>query len=183
LTPGARRQQIALVGIGDAGSAAQVLVAAAQAQQERGKRVLMVDLTSSGALDRVRLPPGLVTYRPQARTTPSSGALRLAASATSEVPVGDPRHEDWTHADVVLVLGEIELGVGTEHLAAWAEQAVLLVRAGQVTAEFLRSTARTMAMTGPEAVFAMLAHADVTDQSVGLPPSHARDEPRERAGG
>ena len=90
-------------------------------------------------------------------------------------------HEEWVAANVVLVLGEIELGVGAGHLSTWADQAVLLVGAGKATAEFLRSISRMLTRSGPTLEFAMLVGADRTDESLGAAARVAADEPQRQA--
>ena len=79
------------------------------------------------------------------------------------------------------MLGEIELGIGTGHLSIWADEVVLLVRAGKATAELLRSVSRMLTRSGPTLEFAMLVGADRTDESLGVPRRVAVDEPHRQA--
>jgi capsular polysaccharide biosynthesis protein len=173
------RAQLALLGAGDPRAAATVLKRAAHDLQDRGENVLMVDLTSTGWLDRDGLDGALKVYRPGGRRPElTAGPLSLVASMPPQTPHLNPRHQQWNQADVVLVLGEVELGVGTSYLNEWADRAVVLVGAGRVSAEFVRSTGRLLARSGPSLEFAMLVGADSTDESMGdpIPETHHREQ-------
>jgi capsular polysaccharide biosynthesis protein len=174
------RVGVALLGIGDLRSAATVLVAAARILQDAGDDVFLVDLTREGWLTQAT-PAGLPVHHPQEREGPTYGRLSLATSADNGPAADDPLHEAWVAADVVLVLGEIELGVGAGHLSIWADEVVLLVKAGKATAEFLRSVSRMLTRSGPNLEFAMLVGADHTDESLGVPRRVATDEPHRQA--
>jgi capsular polysaccharide biosynthesis protein len=183
LTPIGRadREALALLGVGDMPSAARVLCAAAQHLESLGNRVFLVDLTIGGWLMKEGCGPAdLPVYRPQEHVGPVRGQLRVASSADTGPAHDDPLHEGWMSAEVVLVLGEVELGIGSGHLSLWADRCVLLVAAGKTTAELLRSIARTLMRGGPTFEFAMLVGADKTDQSVGLPRRVEVDEPQRR---
>jgi capsular polysaccharide biosynthesis protein len=176
------RMSVALVGVGDLRSTATVLVGAARRLQESGDGVFLVDLTREGWLTRVGRD-SVHVYRPQEREGSAHGRLRMVSTAQIGPAPGDPLHEAWADADVVLVLGEVELGVGTGHLSAWADRVVLLVRAGKATAELLRSISRMLTGSGPDFEFAMLVGADRTDESLGVPRRAAFEEPQRRARG
>jgi hypothetical protein len=175
----ADRTRLALIGIGDLRSAAQVLVHAAHKYHEQGERIVLVDLTNDGLLQR-HASDELPVLRPEARPGTTTGQLSVISTMDDAFPKGDPRAEQWRRAGLVLVLAEIELGVGVRHLATWADRAVLLVGAGKVTAEYLRSTARLFASAGPKLEFAMVVGADRTDESVGVPRPEAHEQQRER---
>jgi len=161
--------RLALLGVGDLRAAARVLVRAAHDLQDRGENVLLVDLTSMGWLDRDSRDEQLTIHRPEGRRPElTAGPLTLATSMSTLTQLGS-RSPHGSQADVVLVLGEVELGVGTSYLGEWADRAVLLVAAGRVTAEFLRSTRRLLDRAGTSLEFAMLVGADTTDESVGDP--------------
>jgi capsular polysaccharide biosynthesis protein len=180
---GSSREGIALIGVGDLPSAASVLLAAARHLKASGDRVFLVDLTTQGWLMKKvgRASDDLPVHRPQEHGGPTSGRLSIASSADTGPPEDDPLHEEWDAADVVLVLGEVELGIGSGHLGIWADRCVLMVGAGKATAELLRSVSRMLTRSGPPLEFAMLVGADRTDQSLGLPRRVAVDEPQRRA--
>jgi len=175
------RTRLALVGVGDLRAAAKVIWRTARQCQEQGERVFLVDLTSAGLLRR-RSSDELPVLWPESRPGTASGRLSVISSVADALPVGDPRAEQWRRATVVLVLGEVELGVGNRHLAMWADRAVVLVGAGRVTAEYLRSTSRLFASSGPPLEFAMVVGADHTDESLGVLQGEVRKDQQRRAG-
>jgi capsular polysaccharide biosynthesis protein len=171
------RRRLALVGVGDLRAAAAVLARTGRHFQEQGDRVLLVDLSSSGLLRRYE-SDGLSVVRPEVRPGTASGPLSVVSSMNRTLPHGAPPEE---HADLVLVLGEVDLGIGNRQLSMWADCAVLLVGAGKVTAEFLRSTSRLFASAGPPLVYAMVVGSDRTDETLGAPRPVARSESQRRA--
>jgi hypothetical protein len=70
--------------------------------------------------------------------------------------------------EVILTLIELDLGAGVDVLGDLADAAVVLVSAGKVSAERLRSSATLLRQSGIHPAFAMLAGADDTDDSSGL---------------
>src|SRR5262245_8334671 len=174
------RDSLGVLGVGDLRSAATVVVAAARELRGSGDRVFLVDLTEGGWLGHAR-HRDFTVYRPEERAHLTDGPLSLAASADSGPPEGDLRRQEWDEADVVLVLGEAELGVGTGHLSTWTERVVVLVGAGKATAELLRSISRMLTRSGPELEFGMLVGADWTDDSLGVARRVAQDEQQRRA--
>jgi hypothetical protein len=168
--------------VGDLRSSAKVLVAAARRLRNSGALVFLVDLTQAGWLmqaEHAHLP----VHRPQERRGPTYGRFSVASSADTGPEPDEPLHEEWVVADVVLVLGEVELGVGTGALSTWADRVVLLVGAGKATAELLRSISRMLTRSGPELEFAMVVGADRTDESLGVPRRVGADDARREARG
>jgi capsular polysaccharide biosynthesis protein len=174
------RARVALVGVGDLRAAASVCVEAGLRLQVEGDRVFLVDLTNAGWLDRYQSDE-LPILRPEVRAGSASAALSVVASMSDVLPPGDPREEQWKRASLVLVLAEVDLGVGNRQLTTWADSAVLMVGAGKATAEYLRSISRLFASAGPPLEFAMVVGADRTDESLGVPRPEAREEPQRRA--
>ena len=174
-------ERLGVLGVGDLRSAARVVVAAARELESEGDQVFLVDLTEQGWL--ARRHGDLAVYRPEERAHLTDGPLALASSADTGVPREHPLRADWQAADVVLVLGEVELGVGTGHLSTWADRAVVVVGAGKATAELLRSISRMLTRNGPKLEFGMLVGADATDESLGVPRRVAADEQQLRVRG
>jgi capsular polysaccharide biosynthesis protein len=175
------RQRVALVGVGDLRAAASVIVETGLRLQVQGDRVFLVDLTNAGVLGRYQSDE-LAILRPEVRRAGSaSGALSVVSSMSDVLPHGDPREEQWKRASLVLVLAEVDLGVGNRQLMTWADSAVLMVGAGKVTAEYLRSISRLFSSAGPRLEFAMVVGADRTDESLGVPRPEAREELQRRA--
>ena len=174
------REHLGLVGVGGLRSAAEVVAAAGRSLERSGYSVFLVDLTQGGWLARFNESTSAV-YRPEERANPSDGPLTLVASAEACLPDDDPRRDDWDRADVVLVLGEADLGVGTGHLTTWTDRVVVLVAAGKATAELLRSVTRLFTRGGPQFEFAMLVGADRTDESLGVPHRTTQERQQRRA--
>lgn len=163
--------RLALVAASDADDLAPLVLALADRQAARGLRTSVVDLTPRG-LGRIRgwPEPGLGSgpwlFRPDEDVRRGAPALSLVGSGS---PRGqEARPEPWADSDVVLVVDEVDLGVGVSHLARWADRAVLVVRTGGSTAEALRTTARFFRRGGPELELAVLVGADRADDSSGL---------------
>jgi capsular polysaccharide biosynthesis protein len=173
-------ERLGVLGVGDLRATATILVAAAQKLQRSGEQVFLVDLTEQGWLSRVRLG-GLPLYTPDERTHVPAGALTLAAAAPGDVPEDHLQRNAAHEADVILVLGEAELGVGTGHLSTWTERVVMVVASGKATPELLRSVSRMLTRSGPTLEFAVLVGADRTDESLGVPRRATNDEQRRRA--
>jgi capsular polysaccharide biosynthesis protein len=173
-------ERLGVLGVGDLRSAATIMVAAARALEGAGEQVFLVDLTERGWLSRVR-HGDLTVHRPEDGAQLSGGSLALISSAEAVVPDDDPHRQAWDEADVVLVLGEAELGIGTGHLSTWTDRVVLLVASGKATAELLRSISRMLTRNGPQVESVMLVGADRTDESLGVPRRTASDEQQRRA--
>ena len=171
------RQPLAVLGAGDIRAAARVLIAAADDVVAGGRTTFLVDLSMSGVLDDL-VGHRHSVYRPDGRTELVRGPLALVAAAEPGFLHDDQRLAAFQSADVVLVLGEVELGVGTSQLSTWADRAVVLVAAGHVTAEYLRTTARMLHASGPELGYAMVVGSDRSDESIGLPRQAVRENQR-----
>lgn len=138
---------------------ARVARTAAAALAEAGRRVLVVDLTQHGGLDALDVS-GLRVVRPTGL---------LARGPLDSGPTGETAPEGWRDADVVLTVGHVGLDAGVDELASWGDRALLLVRAGQASAERLRSTAELLRVAGVHLVGALLDGTDATDESMGRP--------------
>jgi capsular polysaccharide biosynthesis protein len=178
LEPGGNgRQQLAVLGVGDVRAAARVVLATADDATRGGLSTFLVDLTTSGVLTRLngsRFP----AYQPEGRAELSRGPLTLVASSDPAFYDDDRHLAAGQSADLVLILGEIELGVGAGPLSTWADKVVVLVRAGRVTAEYLRTTARMLHASGPEVAYAMVVGSDASDESGGVPRQASREQQR-----
>jgi hypothetical protein len=144
---------------------------------ERGSSVFLVDLTADASLAPLvaRMTPAAPTvFRPEGVPSLSQGPLAAQMGVIGDLPSDDPLRGMWDRADIVLTLAEVDPAVGTEHLASWATQIVLLVTAGRSTAELLRTAASLIRNSGLTLMFAVLLGADRTDESVGLPDTRDR---------
>lgn len=181
LTDDPQPQRLALVTTGAPRDGASVVARLAQRLAEEGRRVCLVDLSDKGHLAGAvgRTGQQCAVLRPTGTVATAPGPLSLASSYTGRLSIDEAGWEEWSGAEVVLVLADAELGVGAGPLSTWADRAVLLVRAGAASAELLDSVSRVFEATGIEIDFAMLVGADTTDESPGYPAALAR-EARER---
>jgi capsular polysaccharide biosynthesis protein len=160
--------RVTVATVGDVRDGAYVVGALADELARESTRVAVVDLTTSGVLSRRsllrRLRPGPIrnrqlvhVHRHDVRV--AELGTRASRRLTAESELGK--------AEVVLTLIELDLGTGVEALGDLAETSVVLVTAGEATAERLRSSTTLLRQAGLHPEFAMLTQADDTDESSG----------------
>jgi len=142
--------------------AAALIAHFAQSCAMKGTRVGVVDLTSHGWLaDRLGLK-GEHDRRDFGR-----GSIRLVSD---RVPgPGEKRPAAITSGELLLQLLTVDPGLGSEYLAPLASPAVIVTRAGSVTAAQLRTSAVLLRRAGFDLGGAVLVDADQRDSSVGDP--------------
>ncbi|KGN40632.1 hypothetical protein [Knoellia aerolata] len=160
-----------------AATGATVLRALADRLVERGGRVLLVDLTASGALVGTRAtepteapvdgPGALTLFRPEGDPALTPGPLP-GPRRRGPSPEGlDRLSAVWDEVDVVLALVEVDPGLDLDVLATWVDQVVPLVTAGRTSRELLTTIASLVAEAGVDLPFALLEGADRSDRSSG----------------
>jgi hypothetical protein len=165
----AETARLTVATIGDVRDGAFVIGALADELARESTRVAVVDLSSPGALakpplfrlghrDPIRNRQLVKVYRHDVRVSELASRTRGEASADSELG----------KAEVVVTLIELDLGAGVEVLGDLADTSVVLVSAGQASAERLRSSATLLRQSDIHPAFAMLVGADDTDDSSGL---------------
>jgi hypothetical protein len=77
-------------------------------------------------------------------------------------------------ADMLLTLVALDPGLGGEHLATWASDAVVMVTAGRSSWTMINSVGEMIRLSGTRLGSAVLIGADKTDESLGVP--YTRDE-------
>jgi capsular polysaccharide biosynthesis protein len=149
--------------------------AGAELTSER-RQVFLVDLSRSGRMaervDRavgaaVRPSAAPTTYRPEVPAPFARGPLAEAPGRRSDLGHNDPTRARWDAADVVLAVAPGDLDTGLDHLAGWADSAVLLVTAGRSTAETIASTAGLLRSAGLAVGSVLVIGSDGTDRSLG----------------
>jgi hypothetical protein len=165
---------VALAAIGNPRAGAAVVGGLADHLRGQGRSVLLVDLSPKGSLvhwSRRRSRRSGTDAAPHTVHRPD-GVLGLARGPlTTVVNQAEPDEElmrQWSQADVVLVLADVDPGVDAENLRSWVHQVVPLVTAGASTPELLQTTAelvRTAALALP---FALMVGAHETDESLGV---------------
>lgn len=154
--------------IGDVRDGAFVVGALADELARESTTVAVVDLSASAALakpkrrllgqDPIRNRHLIRVHRHDVRVSELGSRTRIRVSSDS----------DFGTVEVILTLIELDLGAGIDTLGELADSSVVLVSAGRVSAERLRSSATLLRQSNIEPTFAMLVGADGTDDSSGL---------------
>jgi capsular polysaccharide biosynthesis protein len=169
LSEGADPARLTVATIGDVRDGASVVGALADELAREPTRVAVVDLSSSNALakpswfqlgrrDPVRNRSLVKVHRHGVRVSELAARSGIGLSSDKEL----------SRAEVILTLIELDLGSGVDALGDLGQSSVVLVSAGRVTAERLRSSATLLRQSGMRPAFAMLVGADDTDDSSGL---------------
>ncbi len=74
----------------------------------------------------------------------------------------------YASADLLLTLAVLDPSIGAEYLAGWARGAVVVVTAGQSSAERIRAVSEMIRLSGTSLISGVLIGADKTDESLGL---------------
>jgi capsular polysaccharide biosynthesis protein len=170
---------LAVVSPDDPGVAALSVVSLALAYAREGRRVVLADLASGAPAAKL-----LRAARPGVRLVNAQQAsLTLAVPGTAEFTPYGPfdrglaaRNSRFTEevrdafgsADVLLTLVTLDPAFGGEHLATWADSAVVVVTAGRSSWVRLQSTGAMVRSSGMSVVSAVLVGADKSDWSLGL---------------
>jgi hypothetical protein len=174
---------LGLAAVDRADTAAVVLRAAADRMAERGVPVLLVDLSSTGALG---IDPGLSEspyegsvgpriYRPEGDPALSYGPRRSRGQPDRHPDEPGELTAAWDQAELVLVLVEVDPGINLDIVRTWVNRIVPLVTAGRANGELLSTIAGLVAQAGLEMPFALLEGADRSDQTLGQPAPMAED--------
>ncbi|MFW5469136.1 hypothetical protein ACOCJ4_03730 [Knoellia sp. CPCC 206435] len=146
---------------------------------DHGVRVLLVDLTASGALagrkavgtsqGRPDRPGLLRIHRPQGDPALASGPRRSGRHRNPTPGGPGPLDEAWDQVEVVLALAEVDPGLDLDILPTWVDRIVPLVSAGRANRELLSTIATLLIETGVDLPFALLEGADRADWTLGHP--------------
>ncbi len=74
-------------------------------------------------------------------------------------------------ADVILVLATLDPAVGGDHLATWADDAVVIITAGRSSATKIQAVGEMVRVAGVRLLSGVLVGADRADESLGLAPA------------
>ncbi|HTW08223.1 MAG TPA: Wzz/FepE/Etk N-terminal domain-containing protein [Acidimicrobiales bacterium] len=156
---------LALVSTGErsAAAAAEMLTGVGLAMAVDGKRVALVDMAKGRPL--AKLLKARRKGDPVRNISLRGQQLRLAVAPTD---VAALNREEVTHgADAVLVLADVDPALGAEHLRPWAEDAVVVLRAGEVSNVLLEAVGQLLRDAGVLPVSAILLGADKGDETSG----------------
>lgn len=172
---------LGLAAVDRADTAAVVLRATGERMAARGIPVLLVDLSSTGAL---AAGPGLSEpsdaagpriYRPEGDPALSYGPRRTRGYLDRGAEDLGELGAAWNEADLVLVLVEVDPGIHLDILRTWVNRVIPLVTAGRANSELLSTIAGLVAQAGLEIPFALLEGADRSDETLGQPAPTAED--------
>jgi capsular polysaccharide biosynthesis protein len=169
---------LAVIAVDDPRLAALPVVAMAVSRARAGWQVVLADL-SDGAVAAKLLgvtEPGvrIVTADgeqfalvvPESEDLTPEGPLRHVAEPRDETARPLPVAPD--SGDVLLSLVSLDPGVGADHLASWATDAVAIVTAGESSATRVHAAGEMMRQAGVPISAAFLLCADKNDESVGI---------------
>jgi hypothetical protein len=171
---------LAIVAVDDAALAARAVAALAAGQASQGHDVVVADLSQGAHLAHllgVKSPGAHPVSRDGANFTMAvpdrhdpapTGPLPSGTHPARPAPSGDPLAASYAAADLLLTLVTLDPAVGGEHLATWATTAVVLVGAGQSSAERIHSVGEMIRLAGTRLDSVVLIGADRDDASLGL---------------
>jgi capsular polysaccharide biosynthesis protein len=176
--PTRRAAALAVVPVDDPQVAALSLVSLAVFCAREGRRVVLVDLVSGAPAARLvgAEAPGVHEVRVQ------DAPLAVGVpDPSSVVPIG-PRN--WpgvarhappddlvvacASADLVLTLATLDPSLGGEHLATWADDAVVVITAGRSSWTKIHAVGQMVRLAGVRLVAAVLVGVEKTDDSLGV---------------
>jgi capsular polysaccharide biosynthesis protein len=170
---------LAVVAVDNAEDVARGVVALAVSYANRGKRVVVADLSEAASAGRL-----LGTKDPGVRAVSHDGAQVIVAvpDPGQVAPVGplnrsmsevEDRQPDedlvaaCDSADLLLSLVSLDPAFGGDHLATWATDAVAVVTAGRSSGERIHGVGEMIKLAGARLVSVVLLGADKSDVSLG----------------
>lgn len=180
---------LAVVAVDNGPVVAQAVAELATSYASQGTRVIAADLSSGAYLAHLSgiKGPGVQTVShhgvnfvmavPDRNDPAPVGPLSSITSPTGPAQAGDSLVASDVSADLLLTLVTLDPALGGEHLATWAANAVVVVSAGQSSAERIHGVGEMIRVAGTRLVSVVLIGADKSDESLGLTP-----RPDEEAG-
>lgn len=176
---------LAVVPVDDVQMPAVCLVSLAVACAQQGMQVVVADLCRGAPAARL-----LGAKDPGVHTVSVDGAHLVTAVPEPDdvVPVGpllggslqtratESLAAACASADLLLTLVPLDPSAGSEHLATWAADAVVVLTAGQSSWTKIHAVGEMIRLAGTRLVSAVLVGADKTDESLGVthPPGAGR---------
>jgi capsular polysaccharide biosynthesis protein len=171
---------LAIVAVDNAPVVAQAAAALATSYASRGARVVAADLSSGASWARLAgvKGPGVQTASRDGVTVTMAvpdrddrspiGPLPSVTSPAGPARAGDPLVASDVAADLLLSLVTLDPAFGGEYLATWAANAVVVVSAGQSSAERIHGVGEMLRLAGLRLDSVVLIGADKRDESLGL---------------
>ncbi len=154
---------LAIVAIGPTQPAALAVAVLARSLASEGQPVLVVDMADDRPL------PGLFGMKagPGSPCTDTTGTGAITIVSAPDDPGQMPKMPAPGDGSV-LILVSVSPATGAEHLAGWAEAAVVFVTAGQVTASRMTASTLLLRRAGVTVRSAVLIGSDRYDDSAGV---------------
>ena len=171
---------LAIVAVDNAPVVARVVAALATSCANQGNQVVVADLSSGahmahllgikspGAHEVSQYGVNLMLALPDRDDAVPVGPLRAVASQAGPEQAGDALVASYASADLLLTLVTLDPAIGGDHLATWATNAVVLVSAGQSSAERVHGVGEMIRLAGTRLDSIVLIGADKNDESLGL---------------
>jgi capsular polysaccharide biosynthesis protein len=168
---------LAVVPVGDVAVPAVCLVSLAVSRAKQGLNVVVADLCQDAPAAQIlgAADPGIRTVTadgtqltvvvPEPDDVTPEGPL---SGRLSQAQAAEPLAAACASADLLLTLAVLDPSLGGEHLARWAHGAVVMVTAGQSSAERIRAVGEMIRLAGTSLISGVLLGADKTDESLGL---------------
>jgi hypothetical protein len=160
-----------VVAVDDPVLPAAAVLMAAENLLHAGRRVVVVDATTSGVL-----ASGLGVNKSGEFLVPVRGSFTITfvvARAPWKAAVHPQKPESVVSAlsvgDPIIILASFDAATGPWHLQEWARSAIMTVTSGTSTAKHVSTTAELLAAAGITVVGAVMLDTDPLDDSPGLP--------------
>ena len=183
--PGSSRgpASLAVVAVDDAQVVAQAFASLAASCAAEGKQVVVADLSDGAYLARLlrvsdpgirnvsRNGANLVLVRPQPEDVAPVGPVPGGASPAVPAQADPALVTACSSADLLLTFATLDPAFGGDHLGTWATNVVVVVTAGESSAEKVYSVGEMIRRSGTRLDSVVLIGADKTDESLGVPDS------------
>jgi capsular polysaccharide biosynthesis protein len=171
---------LAIVAVDKTSVAARAVVALATSYASQGNHVVTADLSGGAHLAHL-----LGVKKPGAHTVSRNGVnftmavpdrddpvpigpLPLATPPAGPAQVEDALLASYFSADLLLTLVTLDPAIGGDHLATWATSAVVVVTAGQSSAERIHAVGEMVRLAGMRLDSGVVVGAEKSDESLGL---------------
>ncbi len=171
---------LAIVAVDETSVAARAVAALATSYASQGNHVVTADLSGGARLAhllRVKNPGAHRVSRngvsftvavPDRDDPVPVGPLPLATSPAGPAQVEDALLASYFSADLLLTLVTLDPALGGDHLATWATSAVVVVTAGQSSAERIHAVGEMIRLAGMRLDSGVVIGAEKSDESLGL---------------
>jgi capsular polysaccharide biosynthesis protein len=177
---------LAIVAVDNAPVVARAVAALAASYASQGNQVVAADLSWGAHMAQrlgVKSPGAHVASQngvnfmlavPNRDDPAPVGPLRKVTSPPGPPPGGDTPFASFASADVLLSLVTLDPALGGDFLATWATHAIVVVSAGQSSAEKIQGVGEMIRLAGTRLDSVVLIGADKGDESLGLTPYRSR---------